>query len=148
MSETEIGTELVLPHSAELINLEDERQVAAAFREVKELKARIAEADRRLREALAESARVRGTKTFYVDGVGKIEVKGAEKIEYLPDVIENGLRELGCPEDTIREIVVETVSYKVDGHRAKRAASANPEYAEVIERARVVRETLPSVQIT
>lgn len=146
--EPEVSTELVLAHSGELVDLTDERQIVTVYGEVKELKDQLAEADRRLRAAIAEVAKLRGTKTFYVDGVGKVEVRNSERVEYLADVIEEGLRALGCPEETIREIVVETVVYKVDGNRARRAASANPEYAAVIERARVTRETLPSVQIT
>jgi hypothetical protein len=148
LSEQEPGTELVLPHSFELINLEDERAITAAYRELSELKGKVVQAERILREAIAAQASRRGTKTFHVEGVGKVEVKGGEKVEYLADVVEQGLRELDCPEEVIREIVIETVSHRVDGHRARRAAAANPEYAKVIEKARIVREQIPSVLIT
>lgn len=140
--------DIVLPVSGVLVNLEDEREVAIAYRELRELKNQINQAERRLREALAERSHVLATKTFYIDGVGKVELRGDTKVEYDAKEIEDGLRELGCPEDVIREIVIETVTYKVDGNRARRAAGANPEYARVIENARTVVETLPSVLIS
>lgn len=148
MTEQEPANELVLPQTGELINLEDERQVAIAYREIAELDRRIYEAKRRLREAMGERARVLGTKTLHIDGVGKVEVRGGETKSYDEQAIEQELRESGCPEEIIREIVVETVSWKVDAKRASRAARANPEYAEIIARHTRVEESLPSISIS
>lgn len=148
MSEQEPATELVLPYSREIIDLTSEHDVTRAYKELRDLKNAVLDADRRLREALREVSATRGTKTFYVDGVGKVELRGDTRTEYDAQEVEDGLRALGCPEDIIREIVVETITYKVDGNRARRAASANPEYAKVIENAKTTVETLPSVLIT
>lgn len=148
MSEPEYGNELVLPQTGVLVNLEDEREVAVAYRDLNRLKLQIQEAERVLRQALAARSAVLATKTLYIEGVGKVELRGNTVIEYDPKEIEDGLRALGCPEETIREIVVETISYKVDGNRARRAASANPEYARVIEGARRVVEKIPTISIS
>jgi hypothetical protein len=142
------STAIVLPASGVLVNLESEKEVAIAFRDLRELKTAISQAERRLKEALLERSHVLATKTFHIEGVGKVELRGSERVEYDAKEVEDGLRALGCPEEVIREIVVETVTYKVDGNRARRAAAANPEYARVIENARTVVETLPSVLIT
>ena len=128
--EGEHSTALVLPGSGCSLTSRTRTEIAVAIRDVQKFKAQVAEADRRLREALAERASVLGTKTLYVDGVGKFELKGGQEVHYDAHAIEEGLRELGCPEEVIREVVVETITYKVDGRRAKSAAAANPEYEQ------------------
>lgn len=149
MSETpEPSNALVIPTTGQLINLENERELAIAYRDVKNYRDELGRIDRILKDALAERKRILGTGTFYIEGVGKVEVKGEKITEYDPSIIEDGLRELDCPEEVIRQIVIEVVSYKVDGVRAKQAASANPAYAEVIERGKVVKEKLPSISIS
>lgn len=148
MEEQRPANEIVLPQSGELINLEDERQVALAYREVAALDRKLYEAKIRLREALGERARVLGTKTMYIDGVGKVEVRGGEVRKYDEMAIESELRKANCPEEIIREIVVEIVSWQVDAKRAARAARANPEYAEIIARHTTVVEKTPSISIT
>lgn len=141
-------TDLVVRPLGLVVDLDDERQVTIAYRDLRELKEAVLDAERRLKEALKEASLRLGTKTFYLDGVGKVELRGGERVEYDAKEVEDGLRDLGCPEDVIREIVIEQVTWKVDGNRARRAASANPDYARVIEGARRTVETLPSVLIT
>lgn len=150
MSELEVeqSTALVLAHTGELVDLSDERQVAKAFRDVQDIQRKLAEANRRLREALVEQAAIQGTKTMYLDGIGKVELKGGQEVTYDELAIEEDLRKLGCPEEVIREIVKETIIYKIDGRRAKSAAAANPEYGKVIESHKTVTEKLPTVSIT
>lgn len=144
----EDGGALVLPQSGVVVDLSSEREVVLAYRDLRDLKTAIAQAERMLKEALQHQASLRGTKTFYIDGVGKVELRGDQRVEYDAKEVEEGLRELGCPEDIIREIVVETITYKVDGNRARRAIAANPDYARVLENARRITEVLPSVLIT
>lgn len=147
--QAEPSTELVLAHSGELVDLTNERQIAEAFQDVQEIQQRLAEANRILREAMNERAKVLGSRTIYIDGLGKVEVRNATQIVYPdPQELEAGLRAIDCPEEIIREIVVETIVYKVDGARAKRAAAVNPEYAKVIEAAQRVIEKTPTVSIT
>jgi hypothetical protein len=149
MSEQEPATELVLAHTGELVNLEDVSQVGAAFKEVAEIRRKLIEADRLLRDALAEHAKIQGTKTIYIEHVGKFEVKGGEITDWVdPLALADALRSAGMPESVVNEIVVEKVDYKVDGRRAARAAKANPEYAEIIERSKRIIERTPTISIT
>lgn len=149
MSEQEPGTELVLAHSGQIVNLDDSSDVAKAYQEVKNIRARLTEADRLLREAFALHAKLQGTKTIYVEGVGKFEVKGSEITEF-PDplALADELRKAGMPENVVDEIVLTEIRYKVDARRAARAAKANPDYAEIIERLKVTVERTPTVSIT
>lgn len=140
--------ELVLPTTGELVNLEDEKQVAKVLREVQILKVRLAEADRMLREALSRHASVLGSKTFYVPDVGRVEVKNATETVYDAEEVEEGLRSYGMPEERISEIVVQTVSKRVKAAELQRAARANPDYALVMEAASEVREKIATVTIT
>lgn len=149
MSEPEPGMSLVLPASGVLVNLGSEREIAIAYRDLKNLKDQISQAERVLREAMRARSEAMATKTFHIEGVGKVELRGAVRVDWDdPQALEEDLRSVGCPEDVIREIVVETVTWKVDGNRARRAAGANPAYAEVIERHKRITEPLPSVHIT
>jgi hypothetical protein len=144
-----MGSALVLPASGVLVNLEDEREIAIAYRDLKKLKDQVLDAERVLREAMRYRSEILATKTFHIDGVGKVELKGTTRVDYPdPQALEEELREAGCPEEVIREIVVEQVSWKVDGTRARRAAGANAAYAEIIERHKRTVEPLPSVHIT
>lgn len=149
MTEMEVSTstELVLPHTSELIDLTSERQVALALSEIQELKGKLLHVERHLREVLAEKARLLGTKTFYVGGVGNVEVKGDTRTTWDAEKLEDRLRAAGAPEELIREIVVETFSYKVDARRASRAARANEAYAEAIEACREEEPVVPTVSI-
>jgi len=148
MSEPEQSTALVLPASGVVVDLSNEREVAIACRDIKDVMAEFRRVDRLLREAMREHKRLRGTGTFYIEGVGKIEVKGDKETEYDAKVVEAELKAVGCPEEIIREIVVQTVDWKVDAVRAKQAAAANDDYARAIENGKVVREKLPTVTVT
>lgn len=149
MTEPDPGMALVLPASGVLVNLADEREIAIAYRDLRKLKEQVAEAERILREAMRARSEVLATKTFHIDGLGKVELRGGTRVEWPdPQALEEDLRGVGCPEDVIREIVVEQITWRVDGNRARRAAGANPAYAEVIERHKRVTEPLPSVLIT
>jgi hypothetical protein len=144
------GTSVALmPATGVVVNLEDEREIAIAYRDLRKLKDQVLETERVLREAMRYRSEVLATKTFHIEGVGKVELRGSTRVDWPdPQALEEDLRGVGCPEDVIREIVVETVSWKVDGNRARRAAGANPAYAEVIEKHKRTIEPLPSVLIT
>lgn len=148
-AENDPGSALVLPASGVVVNLESEREIALAYRDLTKLKNKVLEAERILREALRYRSEVLATKTFHIEGVGKVELRGGTRVDY-PDplALEEELREAGCPEEVIREIVVEQVTWKVDGTRARRAAGANPVYAEIIEKHKRTTEPLPSVHMT
>lgn len=149
MSETEHSQDIVvIPTSGVVVNLNDERETAIAYRDLKEIRTELDRIDRTLREALGARKKILGTGTFHLEGVGRVEVKGGTETKWDIPALEGGLREVGCPEETIREIVKPVTGWEVDAARANRAAKANPEYARVIEDAKIIREKLPSVNIT
>jgi hypothetical protein len=137
MSEVDIREreELALPHSGELIDLSDETACGVALDEVRRMQAHLAEAVRTLSAAIAARGAVLGTKTIKLSGGRKAEIKGGPEKHYDAQEIERGLRLLGMPEERLREIVREEITYSVVAREAKRAAGANPEYARVIENA-------------
>lgn len=148
MSEPEQSTAIVLPASGVVVDLDNEREVAIACRDIKPVMAEFRRVDRLLREAMARHKHLRGAGTFFIEGIGKVEVKGDKETDYNPKIVEAELKAVGCPEAVIREIVVQVIDYKVDGVRAKQAAAANPEYAAAIEKGRTVKERLPTVTVT
>lgn len=139
--------ELVLPHSGEMVDLTDEVAVATALDEVRRVQAHLHQAVRALSEALAARAAVLGTKSIPLTGGRVAAIQGGTRKVYDALEIERGLRALGMPEDRIREIVEEQVTYSVKAVEAKRAAGANPRYAEVIEAATTEVETPVTVSI-
>lgn len=126
---------VVLPHTGEVVDLRDEIACALYLDDLRIMEARIGEAKRVLAQAIAERAKILGTKTIPLTGGRKAVISGGKAKAYDAEAIERGLRELGMPEDRIREIVTETVTHTVKAVEAKRAAGANPDYARVIEAA-------------
>ena len=153
MADTDVveepGTSIALmPMTGVVVNLESEREIALAYRDLRELKEKVLETEKILREAMRYRSEALGTKTFHIEGVGKVELRGGTRVDWPdPQALEEELRGAGCPEEVIREIVVEQVSWKVDGSRARRASGANPVYAEIIEKHKRTIEPLPSVHM-
>ena len=141
---SEPGRDLIVPGSGELVNLEDLNEVARALRSVKELEGMLKAARQVLHEAVRYHSQVLGKKTMRVAG-GKLEVRKATDTIYDAESIERELRQLGMPEERIREIVIETVTYRVSAQQAKYAAAANPDYRAVIESNTRTVEKIPSV---
>lgn len=146
MTDDQAGRELVVPGIGEIVALDDPQAVVNALDGVRDLEHSLREVKSVLTASLIHEAMVQGTKTLHLDGVDAI-VKSGTKIEYDPMAIEAGLREAGMPEDRIREIVKETVSYSVSAVKAKQAAGANPAYAAIIEANKQTIETPPYVTI-
>ena len=131
-----------------VIDLNDEAQCAAAISDLRHLKSLMYEAEQQITKAMAERSAVLGTKTFHLPDGRKAELRGGPETHYEAEEIEAGLRAAGMPEERIREVVKETVSYKVSAAEAKRAASANPVYAGVIEQHKRVVDKPPYVSIS
>lgn len=138
----------VMTPDGQIIDLSDPAQVAMAYDDLQMLKRMIREAEGRLKGALIEHSAAVGKKTFEISGVGKIEIKGGTEKKYDAQGLKRGLKEAGCPDDRISEIVHEIVDYKVVAVEANRAAKANPEYAAVIEANSTVEEKTPTVTVS
>lgn len=83
---------------------------------------------------LLDESRKQGTKTLHYPE-GKAEITGGQELIWNLDILLQ-LRDRGLPEDRYNELVVATVTYKVNAAVAKQLEGANPAYAEVIGMAR------------
>jgi hypothetical protein len=132
-------TELVLPDA--LVDLRTGEIVPATPSKAVELlgvartmRAQILDLVKDCEAVLLEESRRQGTKTLHLPN-GTAEVSGGTALEWDIDVLAE-LQAVGLPEDRYGELVVTTVTQKVDARVAKQLEAANPEYAAIIERAR------------
>ena len=142
MSDVNVGHEMVVPGIGELVSFDDPMQVAGALGAVRDLEGRLREAKSLLTGALLHHAQVQGQQTLHLENC-TVQIKSGTTTKYDAEEIERGLRAAGMPEDRIREIVKETVTYSVDAVKAKQAARANHLYRAVIEKHSYVEEKPP-----
>jgi hypothetical protein len=83
---------------------------------------------------LLDESRKQGTKTLHFEE-GTATITGGTDLNWNLDILLE-LRNRGLPEERYNELVVATVTYKVDARIAKQLEAANPAYAEVIQMAR------------
>ena len=145
--EHEYSTELVIPAVGELVNLEDGAQCARAIDAIRDLEWQLRAAKQELTRALVHQSQQAGSKTLRYEGVEAV-VKGGTSTDYDADAIYLDLLAAGMSEERAGEIVVETVSRKVSVAEAKRAAAANPAYAEAISRHARVMDTPFTVSVS
>jgi hypothetical protein len=132
--------ELVVPFTGEIVPLADAPQVARALLELRQLKGRLDDARRVLEDALRFASEQAGSRTLHLGELDAV-VSGGEKVVYDELELARRLREAGLPEARLAELIVETVTYKVDQRVAKSVAAANPRYAEALEAS---RRTVPA----
>lgn len=135
-----MSEELAIPGTGQVVSLDNEVECAQALSAVRAFESQIREAKNILTSAIVERSQVLGTKTIHLPDGTKAEIRGGPESTYDHMEIEENLRALGMPENRIREIIVEEISYKVSVREAKRAAGANESYASVIENAKQVNE--------
>lgn len=143
---TEPGTDLILP-TGELVALDDPTACAVALDELRTLEQRVRELKHILTDAISAASKVEGKKTLDLPGGIRVQVAGGTQVLWDIEQLERGLRDAGMSEERISEIITTEVSYKVNAAEAKRAASANPDYAAVVEAARSVVETRPTIRV-
>jgi len=144
---SEQSLELVVPGIGQVVNLDDYRECALAIDGIRDLETDLRYVKTELSRAIAHAASVQGTKTLELEDGRKVTVGGGTETVYDAEQLEIGLREVGMPEHRIRQIVVETVAYKVNAVEAKRAAAANPVYAGLVEMCRSENEKPATVSI-
>lgn len=135
-----MSEELAVPGVGQLVDLSNEVECVQALAAVRDFEQQLREAKATLTAAIVEKGRMLGTKTLTLPDGSKATIKGGTETVYDALEIEEGLRALGMPEERIREIIVEEVSYRVAAGEAKRAAAANEDYAKVIENAKETKE--------
>ena len=139
--------EILVPFTGELVRADDAAAAARSLESLRQIEADIRRVKTELTEAIVGVASVTGTKTLHLEGGGTAVVKGGTETVYDAEKLEAALRRAGMPESAIREIVVETVSYKVAAVRAKQAAAANPKYRKAIERHSTQIEKTPTIEV-
>lgn len=149
MSELEKAesTELVVPGLGTIVDLSKPEEVALALDDIRYLEQRYRALKAQLTEILVAASEKEGTKTLHLPGV-TVTIKSGVEYVYDAEEIEKGLRAAGMPEHRIREVVKETVSYKVDAVKAKQAAAANFAYNDVISANVSAVEKAPSASIS
>ena len=140
--------ELVLPASGALVSLDNPDECAQALHDLRDLESRIKEAKAIITDAIVREAERQGTKTLTLADGTTASIRGGERTLYDAQAIEDGLRAAGAPEELIREVVIEHITYEVSGTRAKRAARANPAYAAVIEAGATTVDGRPSITLS
>lgn len=132
-TELVLPTELVDVRSGELLPATPENAVEL-LTVVRDTRAKLLSLVKDCEAILLEESRRQGTKTLHLEA-GTAEITGGSGIEWdIEELLK--LRDVGLPEDRYNELVVATVTYKVDARVAKQLESANPAYAEIVERAR------------
>lgn len=145
---TDTGTEMVVvPHTGELISLSDPSACAVALDELRTLEQRVRELKHDLTAAIAAASKAEGKKTLDLPGGIRVQVAGGTQVLWDIEQLERGLRDAGMSEERISEIITTEIQYKVNATEAKRAASANPDYAAVVDGARSVVETRPTIKV-
>lgn len=87
---------------------------------------------------LIEESRRQGTKTLHLS-TGTAAISGGQELTWDLEAL-GRLRATGLPEPRWDELVVATVTYKVNAAVAKQLEAANPLYAEIIASARSYTE--------
>lgn len=139
--------EIALP-DGQLLDLNNVGEVARAYDDMQRYKRMIREVEGHLKEALLQYSSDAGQKTFTIADVAKVEIKGGNETRYDAQGLKRALKAAGMPEARIKEIVRETIEYKVSAVEAKRAARANEEYAKIIDEHATVEKKTPSVSVT
>ena len=138
---------VVLPATGEVVDLNDSGQVARAYREVRELEEQLKGAKAVLTEALVVASQIEGSKTLHTGG-GKVVVKGGQDVVWNAQELKRDLLAAGMPAERVRDIVVETIEYRVVSSEAKRAAAANPAYAAAVASNRTTYPKRPYVSVS
>jgi hypothetical protein len=124
------------PLTGELVPTGDMKAVADTLVQLREHQNKVRDAITAFSEAaIAESVRV-GSRTLNASGGIRIEVTAATEVEWdIPHL--SKLRDHGLPEERLNELVKTNITFKVDGAVARQLAGSNPNYARVIEEAKV-----------
>lgn len=124
---------VILPGTGELVRVEDPEGVAEALGTIDALIEQLKAAKRAVTEAAIEQSMELGTRTLTLEDGRKVVLTSAEATVYDPDELRVALLEAGMPDARVDEIVVPTVTYRVNASKAKAAAGANPSYKQAIE---------------
>ena len=107
---------------------------ARALAAIKQMEARLRDVKAAVTAYVIEESQRQGTKTFHTPD-GDLVLTGGASTVIDPHILADQLREAGCPEDVIGQVVKEEVvtTYKVDRNRLRSMTSANDDYKAAAE---------------
>jgi hypothetical protein len=127
-------SQAIVPYSGEIISLDDPPACLKMLVEIRELEGQLKDLKSDLSDALKLEFSRQGTKTLDINGI-KATLGADSEIVWDVGILDE-LRDLGLPEARMDALVTAEVRYTVNASVAKQLAGANPQYAEVIERAK------------
>lgn len=104
------------------------------LRAARDMRSRISDVITDATQFVVERSRIAGTKTLH-EGDWQLVVRGGDKTDYDLEVLERELREAGCPEERLNELITQEVSYKLNRSVLKQLTAANPDYRAAVEKA-------------
>ena len=128
-----VPQEIIVPGTGALVDLNDENSIVTALADLRQHEMLVRGVKAALTEAFIERTKALGRRTLHLEDGRVASLSSSEETEYDAEEIEVALRALGMPEERIREIVEERVSYKVKAVEMKRAAAANPDYDRIMQ---------------
>lgn len=141
-----MSTDLVVPGTGEIVNLDDAPQCARILGDLKTLKGQIRELEELLKEAIYDESRRQGIKTLHLPGMTAV-VTTPVSIIWDHEILAE-LQEAGLPEERFNQLVKTEISFKVSASVAKQLSASNEAYAEIIARAQTRIEKPSSVTVT
>ena len=138
--------ELVLP-SGELVDLSNPSSRAYALSRIRDMEQQLKEVKGAIVDAFAEDRARLGVDEIELEDGSYVKVKRNYDIAWDHVQLEKDLREAGMPEERIREIIVEEVSWTVKTVEANKAAKRNAEYAKAVASARSEVEKRPTISL-
>jgi hypothetical protein len=98
-----------------------------ALTAVDQMQARLRDVRAAITDFMVEEAKRQGTKTFHTTD-GDVSVSGGVATEIDAQTLAQLLREAGCPEERIDEVVVAHIEYKVNRNVLRQLTGANSDY--------------------
>lgn len=131
--------------TGELVPIDDADALAGYLELIREKARELQQVRAGVEHFLLEHATRAGAKTLHT-GNHDVTVTGGPVTKYDPDVLEE-LLEAGLPRERFDELVTFTVTAKVNANVAKSIASANPAYADIIERSKSIEDKRYGVSV-
>jgi len=125
-----------VPLTGVVVGLTEPHEVAEALHDLREVKRQLEDVRALLEAALRLEAQHQGTKTLHL---GRLDatITGGTENTYDTELLMEGLRAEGLPEERLTKAVEQIVSYKVNQRILKQLAGANAGYAAAIDAAQM-----------
>lgn len=131
----ELDPHLTVRLLGQVVDLSDPGEVAQCLYDVREAKRQLDEVRQLLEDVLRLESSRQGTKTLHLEGL-EARITGGTKPEYDLEQLEQMLREAGLPEQRLNELIVVTISRKLNQSVARQLRGANLAYAHALETCR------------